>query len=216
MRKAKPSFRLAAPGRYAGNGELLMRILTFILLITANAFSQNLTEFGAVAAGSAVGGASGKSVSNGISAIFGKVDQQTAKAASKTAKKEDQEVAVLKVARGVPSADTGGVPLPPQEHRHAAAPAIPVARIALPEEITRTRSLAEVATSLPPPPEMSAEEFRTISNGMSRADLLKLGAPASKITMFDEGHLVEIYSYRQNGQNLGALRLTDGAVSSIQ
>src|SRR5665213_2731113 len=58
-----------------------MRNLAFILLITATAFSQNLTEFGAVSAGSVVGGASGKATSNGISAILGKVDQQTAKAA---------------------------------------------------------------------------------------------------------------------------------------
>ncbi len=57
-----------------------MRILASFLLINALAFAQNLTEFGAVAAGSTVGGASGKPVSNSISAIFGKVDQQTAKA----------------------------------------------------------------------------------------------------------------------------------------
>ena len=31
-----------------------------------------------------------------------------------------------------------------------------------------------------------------------------------------DGHLVEVYSYRQNGQKIGALRLTDGAVSSIE
>ena len=63
-----------------------MRILASFLLINAIAFGQTLTEFGAVAAGSAVGGASGKAVSNGINAIFGKVDQQTAKAAAKETK----------------------------------------------------------------------------------------------------------------------------------
>ena len=67
-----------------------MRILASFLLITAITFAQNLTEFGAIAAGSTVGGASGKSVSNGITAIFGKVDQQTAKAAAKENKKEKE------------------------------------------------------------------------------------------------------------------------------
>ena len=38
---------------------------------------------------------------------------------------------------------------------------------------------------------MSPEGFRTIANGMPRADVLRLGIPASKITMFDDGHLVE-------------------------
>ena len=85
-----------------------MRILASFLLINAFAFAQNLTEFGAVAAGSAVGGASGKSVSNGINAIFGKVDQQTAKGrrqgkgnqgTEKEIKKEPQVEAVKDRAR---------------------------------------------------------------------------------------------------------------------
>ena len=63
---------------------------------------------------------------------------------------------------------------------------------------------------------MSPEKFHSISNGMARADVLKFGAPAGKITMFEDGHLVEVYSYHQNGQKVGTLRLTDGAVSSVQ
>jgi hypothetical protein len=63
---------------------------------------------------------------------------------------------------------------------------------------------------------MSPEALKTISAGMSRADILKLGAPASKVTMFDEGHISETYSYRQNGQKLGTVHLTDGAVASVE
>ena len=192
-----------------------MRQLAFILLLSSTAFSQNLTEFGAITAGSAIGGASGKSVSNGITAIFGKVDQQTAKAAAPPTKKEVPEPPPFKVALGVPSDETGGVPLPPAPHKRLGS-LVPVAQYTLPQEITRIRSLSDVAPTLPPPREMSPEEFHTIANGMPRADLLRLGAPASKITMFDDGHLVEVYSYRQNGQKFGALRLTDGAVSSIE
>jgi hypothetical protein len=191
-----------------------LRNLAFIVLISSSAFSQNLTEFGAVTAGSTVGGASGKVVSNGINAIFGKVDQQTAKAAGKPARQEVPEAAFKVTPGGVPSEETGGVPLPPEQHKRATA--LPVAQFIPPQEITRIRSLSDVAPVLPPPPEMSPEEFRTISNGLSRADLLRLGAPASKITMFDDGHLVEVYSYRQNGQKFGTLRLTDGAVSRIE
>ena len=190
-----------------------MRNLAFFVLISSTAFSQNLTEFGAITAGSAIGGASGKSVSNGISAIFGKVDQQTAKAAAPI-KKEVPEPPPFKVSQGVPADDTGGVPLPPTPHKRPAP--TPVAQFRLPQEITWTQSLSDVAPALPPPHEMSPEQLHAVSNGMSRADLLRLGPPASKITMFDDGHLVEVYSYRQNGQKFGTLHLTDGTVSSIE
>ena len=195
-----------------------MRNLALVLLISSTAFSQNLTELGAVTAGSVVGGASGKSVSNGITAIFGKVDQQTAKAAVakptevKPTTKEVPEPPPFKV---VAADDNGGVPLPPASHKRTVS-LVPVAQYNLPQEITRIRSLSDVAPTLPPPREMSPEEFHAITTGMPRTDVLHLGLPASKITMFDDGHLVEIYSYRQNGQRFGALRLTDGAVSSIE
>jgi len=199
---------------------LFITALFVTALMTASAFAQNLTEFGAVAAGSTVGGASGKSVSDGITAIFGKVDQQTAKAAGKETKNEkdkEKEAAALKVGPGVPKSDPGGVPLPPPEPgRRAAAPSLPVAQMTVPQEATQMLSLADAAPALPPPPVMSPEDFRAVSNGMTRADVLKFGAPASKITMFEDGHLVEVYSYRQNGQKFGTLRLTDGAVSSVQ
>ena len=189
-----------------------MRNLALILLISSTAaFSQNLTELGAVTAGSTVGGASGKAVSNGITAIFGKTDQQTAKAAAKPTRKEVPEPPPFKV---VSSEETGGVPLPPAPRGHASS--LPVAQFALPQEVTRVRSLSDVAPTLPPPPEMSPQELRQISTGTQRTDVLRLGAPSSKITMFDDGHLVEVYSYSQNGQRFGALRLTDGAVSSIE
>ena len=192
-----------------------MRNLALVsLIISTAAFSQSLTEFGDVTAGSTVGGASGKAVSNGITAIFGKVDQQTAKAASNPATKGVPEPPVFKVSQGVPADETGGVPLPPSPHKRAAAS--PVAQFTVPPEITRIRSLADVAPTLPPPPEMSPEDFHKISTGTPRTDVLRLGVPASKITMFDDGHLVEVYSYHQNGQKFGALRLTDGAVSSIE
>jgi hypothetical protein len=195
-----------------------MRILASFLFITAISFAQTMTEFGAVAAGSAVGGASGKSVSNGINAIFGKVDQQTARAAKETKReKEEPQVEALKVAPGAPVADPGGVPLPPAPPAKRSAPApVPVAQYVLPSEIARISSWADVAPTLPPPAVMSPEDLRSVSTGMTRADVLRFGAPSSKITMFEDGHVVEQYSYHQNGQKFGGLKLTDGVVSSVQ
>lgn len=192
-----------------------MRSVACALLFTAAAFGQNLTEFGAAAAGGTVGGASGKQVSDGLTAIFGKVNEQTAKAASK---KEEAATPALKLGPGLPKEDTGGVPLPPPPSggRSLTAPQLPaVAQATLPQEVAETLTLANVAPALPPPPEMSSEDLKTVSAGMSRADVLKFGAPASKITMYEDGHVLEIYSYRQKGQKLGTVRLNDGAVASV-
>jgi hypothetical protein len=179
--------------------------------------AQNLTEFGAVATGSTVGGASGKAVSNGITAIFGKVDQQTAAAAGNEAKRDKQKEAVeLKAASGVASSETGGVPLPPPATGRRQQPSLPIAQITVPREARQLLTLADVTPALPPPPEMSPEKLHGISNGTSRAEVLKFGQPAGRITMFEDGHLVEVYSYHQNGQTFGTLRLTDGAVSGAQ
>ena len=51
---------------------------------------------------------------------------------------------------------------------------------------------------------------------MSRDSLLNLGAPAARITMFEGGHMQEIYRYMSGDTDLGAVHLTDGAVSSVQ
>jgi tetratricopeptide (TPR) repeat protein len=67
-----------------------------------------------------------------------------------------------------------------------------------------------------PPPEVSAGDLQKVTAGMSREQLLKLGPPAGRITMDDDGHLIEIYQYSANGASLGAIRLTDGTVSSVE
>ena len=107
------------------------------------------------------------------------------------------------------------LPPPPSGKRSAPAP-VPVAQYVVPQEVARISSWADVAPVLPPPPVMSPEDFRSVSTGMTRADVLRLGAPSSKITMFEDGHVVEQYSYHQNGQKFGGLKLTDGVVSSVQ
>ena len=193
-----------------------MRLMACVLLFSAVTFAQSLTEFGAAAAVGSVGGASGKKVSDGLTAVFEKVGQQTTKAA-KSGDKTPTEPA-LELAPGVVREETGGVPLPPSPAgRSGLTPpqVSSVVKVTLPQEVAETSSLASV-TALPPPPEMSQESLKTVSEGMSRADVLKLGAPASRITMFDDGHLSETYSYRQQGQKFGAVRLTDGAVASVE
>ena len=63
--------------------------------------------------------------------------------------------------------------------------------------------------------QISLAELKTVTAGMSRSDVLRLGTPAARVTMYDDGHLVEIYRYLERDTNLGTVRLTDGSVSSV-
>ncbi len=46
--------------------------------------------------------------------------------------------------------------------------------------------------------------------------MLKLGAPASRISMFDDGHVLEIYTYAASNATFAVVRLSDGAVSRVE
>ena len=234
--------------------------IAVFLSVGTIACAQNMTEFGAVAAGSVVGGASGKAVSQGISAIFGKMDDQTVKAASKGEDKPRPKpsetsavgspsavsapsiasaplvpsaplVADLPAGPSVPraarakrrepvSVDTT-VPPPPllvthaPEHKPVVATVAPSTAPVLP---FRLATLADVlpATPIPPPPTMTPEAFKQIVAGMSKRDVLHLGDPSSKIAMFEDGHMVEMFSYRAGGQRYGRLRLEDGTVVAVE
>ena len=192
-----------------------MRLLTLfpVLVVTTlagTAWGQTLTEFGAAAAGGSVAGASGKKVSDGINSIFGKVNGTTGKAAATGKPATAQQQPALEVSPGVPKDDASGVPPPPESHaaaRKAAPEPAPVITVA---------EVAPVAPPPPPPPQMTAENLKQVAPGASREDVLKLGAPSARITMIDDGHLVEVYNYISHGENLGRVRLTDGAVASVQ
>jgi hypothetical protein len=236
-----------------------IRIALFLLLATM-AGAQTMTEYGAVAAGSVVGGASGKAVSEGISAIFGKMDDQTVKAASKGEDKPRSKpaetsavgaatsigapsnatapfvpsaplVADVPASPSVPraarakrqapvSVDTTVPPPPPlvnhiAEHKPVVATVAPSTAPVVP---FRLATLADVlpATPIPPPPTMTPEAFKKIVAGMSKPEVLRLGDPSSKIAMFEDGHMVEMFSYRAGGQRYGRLRLEDGTVVAVE
>jgi hypothetical protein len=197
-----------------------MRRIGFIMpvlvaaLIAGNAAAQTMTEVGASAAGSAIGSAAGKKVSDGITAIFGKVDKATAKAAKTPVEDNSKAAPLLDVGPGVPKVSGGGapesVPPPPPASGHRASVARPAAVEALPE----------IAAPPPPPPppapQVTPDDLKKVMTGTSREDLLKLGAPASKIMMSDDGHLLETFSYAAKDSSFGRVKLTDGAVSSVE
>jgi hypothetical protein len=186
----------------------MRRILFIFPFVAVLAGAQTMTEVGASAAGSAIGSAAGKKVSDGINNIFGKVDKTTAKAA-KSPQDESKNAPLLEVGPGSPRVSGAGSesvpPPPPAAGSHRAAAPKPAAE-PLPE------IAAPPPPPPPPPPAVTSDDLRKVSSGMSRESLLKLGAPASRITMDEDGHLLEIFSY----SSLGRVKLTDGAVSSIE
>ena len=203
--------------------RLSRTVLVMLLTGTACAglgWGQAMTEAAAAAAGGSVGGVAGKKVSDGLTSIFNKVDKQTSKAAgvevpSPPSKKDELEP-ILDVGPGVPkvqSRQPDSVPPPPPipSARHAAtAPRRPASAP------TASPALLVAPAPPPPPPAVTADDLKSVTAGMNRDDVLKLGPPASRITMFDDGHVVEVYRYQTGDSPVGVVRLTDGAVSSTQ
>ncbi len=210
-----------------------------ILLIGAFASAQTMTEFGAAAAGGTAGSAAGKKVSDGITNIFGNVSQHTAAAASAPGKSKSAAAPAPVIEVG-PGTEAGGQarpassapavtakakkpapkPAPKKEVDHSLVPPPPpvtasVQKKPAPEPIVH-QLLPSAPVEPPPPPTVTADDLRTVRAGESREDLLKLGSPASQITMYEDGHLLEIYSYRAKETLLGRVRLHDGAVDSVE
>lgn len=175
--------------------------------------AQALIEHAAAATGGTVGGVAGKKLSDGLTKIFEKVDATTKKAAkigeNGQAKQVDAKgVPLLQVGPGSPKGrDTSGVVPPPPPARRAgvqtqAPPPVPA-------------PVVVVAPPPPPPPEVKVEDLKKLIAGTKREEVLKLGPPAARVTMFDDGHLLEIYRYMAGDTTLGVVRLIDGSVSSL-
>ena len=111
---------------------------------------------------------------------------------------------------GVPK--SGGVPRH-RLSRHKVAVAKPAPPPA-PEPV----AVLEPVPPPPPPPEMTSDDLKKVAAGMNREDLLKLGAPGSRIAMSDDGHLQETFHYYAHGGDsmIGTVRLVDGSVSIVQ
>lgn len=191
-----------------------MRLVALIFVLAATAWSQAMTEAAAAAAGSTVGSVAGKQVSKGVDRILNKAGSLLGGAAKEKAQESQQPV--LQVGPGVPKAkqEAFSVPLPPPLPK---APLVRRVSIA-PPPTTPAPAQPELqpAAQPAPRPAISRESLQAVTPGMSRQDLLNLGAPASRISMYQDGRLVEVYRYMQQNQTIGVVRLTDGAVARVE
>ena len=65
--------------------------------------------------------------------------------------------------------------------------------------------------------EPTAEELASVKVGATESDVLAtLGQPESRVTIPDDGHMLQICQYWANGQPLGTIRLDNGQVVSVE
>jgi hypothetical protein len=173
-----------------------------------------MVESAAAAAGGSVGGVAGRKVGEGLANIFNKVDKSAAKAAktdaSKTSPIADPDP-LMEVGPGKPRAESSVPPPPPVHHTAVHKAARVRAHEAAPAPVP---AAAPVAPR--PLPEVSASDLKRVAAGMTRGEVLQLGPPTARITMFDDGHLLEIYRYQAKDTTIGVVRLVDGSVSAVQ
>ncbi len=193
---------------------------------------QALTDFAAAATGSTAGVAAGKQINNAVNPVFGKMAKQMEKAAGTASAQPKQAAAPAASAKGSPAPlldigpgvpkksaattrasvpSSGGVPLPPPPERSAPVVAPPAV-----QPIVLSAPPAPAPAPAPPAPRVTPDELKNLANGTSREELLKLGQPALRVTMFEDGHLLESYRYADRETAFGHVHLTDGVVSAVE
>lgn len=179
----------------------------------ATSMGQAMLEHAAAAAGGSLGAVGGKKVSDAIDGILGKANGQLQKAADpKTATApvvENRSLSKTKTTTG-----DSGAASKPRASRNTASKTGKTEAAA--QEAEPVLAPVSAEAPVPPPVTPTAEALAQLPQGASSQDVMaRLGVPASKITMDDGGHLLEIYQYRTNGAVLGTVRIVDGTVASV-
>ena len=204
----------------------LIALLGSFLLVTA-VQAQSLAEHAAAASGATIGTAAGKPLSNAMTKIFGQTDTTTKKAASasiatktantKTPAKPEPELESPPLVLAAPQSGGGGGSIPsmgstaPSRHGGFAP------RRGAAEYASIKPPAPVVAYQEPPRKEPTAEELASIQVGASEQELVStLGPPESKVTIPDDGHLVQICQFWSKGKQLGTVRLDNGQVVNVE
>mgnify|MGYP005852399927 CR=1 FL=1 len=195
-----------------------MRLLNAVLrFAVAAVFSagivgaQVLLENALSAAGGSAAGVAGKPASEAVGKIFRKLEEQQQQSPALA------EATALEQAAG--QAEPAAAPLPggPAARsgpgRGRADVSAPSSEPAAPSPYWRTPP-----TPAPQParPQLSEEDLASIEVGASREDLVaRLGSPAARIIIPDQGGLREVYFFSGRGRHLGTVELTRGEVNAI-
>ena len=82
--------------------------------------------------------------------------------------------------------------------------------------LSATQTVFSLYESTPYNPPVTADQLQAVASGASRSEVVgRLGVPSGRITMDDNGHLVEILQYSSHGVRVGSVRCNDGRVESV-
>jgi hypothetical protein len=184
-------------------------------LLATGTQAQSLAEHAAAASGATIGTAAGKPISNAITKIFGKTDAATQKAAgAKVDTKAPSKPAAESTRSAAPQAGASSVPSPGEStpSRHGGFSPRPASA-----QYASVNPPVVTYVLEPPRKEPTAEALASIQVGATAQELVAaLGQPESKVTIPDDGHLVEICQYWAKGKQLGTVRLDNGQVVNVE
>ena len=187
------------------------------ILLPAALSAQAMLSHGlAAGSGSLAGGMAGKKVSDVLNKVRGVEEVATKAGVKPSPSQELKRGPVL-------------TPMPASDHiapsRSRTRPLVALRQRPLHgDPVPAIPSIVSPATLmvLPPPApivlgEASGDELRTVSTGAPREAVLgKLGIPASRVSIPDEGGMREIWYYTKRGDVSGAVRLVNGVVTVVQ
>lgn len=155
-----------------------------------------------------IGSSAGRRISEQINSSLrqGTRGFGTAGAAGKAGKAGGANAGVAKAAPAPPPPP----PPPPPLHR-----AVPSSNKTTAPAWMIGPTRAFIGPPAPPEPPVNVD-LAQVEPGMARETLLALGKPTTKMTLFEDGHMVEVYQYRNQTVASGTVRLRDGAVATVQ
>ena len=191
-------------------------------LLVAGIQAQSLSEHAAAAAGATIGTAAGKPLSNAITKIFGQVDNDTKKAAATKAdvKAQPKSVAPTPTVAPAPAPSLGAQPADQPLATHSSPASGARRRSSHGTSETTTASVPVIAIPVvpvePARKEPTVQELAAVKVGATANEVLAvLGPPESRVTIPDEGHMLEICQYWARGKQLGTIRLDNGQVVTV-
>ncbi len=191
------------------------RYAVLIVALSGVGAAQSLVEHAAAAAVGTAGSVGGKKISDGLDRVFKKTDGALAQAAGESKPAEAAKTVKEKPspARGAAApGSASAVRRAAGKHRRASVPETPA-------EPAPAVAASPIRTPVAEPKVVTAtaEAFAAVKPGESKQEMIaNLGARAVRISIPEAGRLVEVYRYAAKGEELGSIRVVNGAVTEVR
>ena len=195
-----------------GQVSRFVRVVGLVVCLQLAASGQVILEHSITAAGGSAAGIAGKSVSDGLDKVFGKLSKQMGKAAA-TGQVEATRKVPVTLEQQLP-----GVRPPAIAGRTSRGSSnTAAARRGSTQSQAGTSGVAWGGASFGAmQPEPTRDDLSRIEDGVERTTVVaQLGRPAVRIFIPEEGALREVYYFSGDGEHLGTVELSDGVVQVV-